>query len=42
MWRAQNPDGSLIYPNFVETLIAIRPMYWCARSAAACTSSASS
>jgi cytochrome c oxidase cbb3-type subunit I/II len=28
MWRATNPDGSLLYPTFVETLIAIRPMYW--------------
>ena len=27
MWRATNPDGSLTYPNFVETLLAIRPMY---------------
>jgi cytochrome c oxidase cbb3-type subunit I/II len=28
MWRAENPDGSLMYPTFVETLIAIVPMYW--------------
>ena len=28
MWRALNPDGSLMYPTFVETLEAIRPMYW--------------
>jgi len=28
MWRATNPDGSLLYPTFVETLVAIRPMYW--------------
>jgi len=27
MWRAVNPDGTLVYPNFVETLLAIRPMY---------------
>lgn len=27
MWRALNPDGTLMYPSFVETLIAIRPMY---------------
>jgi len=27
MWRALNPDGTLVYPNFVETLLAIRPMY---------------
>ncbi|MBW2402784.1 MAG: cytochrome C oxidase Cbb3 [Deltaproteobacteria bacterium] len=28
MWRAMNETGGLLYPNFVETLIAIRPMYW--------------
>jgi cytochrome c oxidase cbb3-type subunit I/II len=28
MWRAQGADGSLAYPTFVETLLAIRPMYW--------------
>lgn len=28
MWRALTPDGALLYPNFVETIIAIRPMYW--------------
>ena len=28
MWRAMNPDGSLMYPTFVETFIALRPMYW--------------
>ncbi len=28
MWRAVTPDGALQYPNFVETLDAIRPMYW--------------
>ena len=28
MWRAMNPDGSLMYPTFVETLLALRPMYW--------------
>ncbi|MFT3710330.1 MAG: cytochrome-c oxidase, cbb3-type subunit I [Archangium sp.] len=27
MWRALNPDGTLMYPSFTETLIAIRPMY---------------
>jgi cytochrome c oxidase cbb3-type subunit I/II len=27
MWRAANPDGSLVYPSWVETVIAIRPMY---------------
>ncbi len=28
MWRATNADGSLQYPIFVETIDAIRPMYW--------------
>ena len=28
MWRAQNEAGGLMYPNFVETLLAIKPMYW--------------
>ncbi|MDD9935056.1 MAG: cytochrome-c oxidase, cbb3-type subunit I [Myxococcales bacterium] len=28
MWRAENETGGLLYPNFVETLIAIRAMYW--------------
>ena len=28
MWRAQTDTGALQYPNFVETLIAIVPMYW--------------
>jgi len=27
MWRATNPDGTLVYPGWVETLVAIRPMY---------------
>jgi len=27
MWRATNADGTLVYPSFVETLLAIRPMY---------------
>src|SRR5581483_1844056 len=27
MWRAQGPEGGLLYPSFVETLLAIRPMY---------------
>jgi cytochrome c oxidase cbb3-type subunit I/II len=27
MWRAAAPGGGLAYPSFVETLIAIRPMY---------------
>src|SRR5688572_2966982 len=28
MGKAEGPGGGLMYPNFVETLIAIRPMYW--------------
>jgi cytochrome c oxidase cbb3-type subunit I/II len=28
MWRGQNADGSLLYPTFIETLLAIKPMYW--------------
>jgi cytochrome c oxidase cbb3-type subunit I/II len=27
MWRATNPDGSLAYPDFVETVKAIHPLY---------------
>ncbi len=27
MWRATTEDGALLYPNFVETVLAIRPMY---------------
>ena len=28
MWKGQNPDGSLLYPTFIETLLAIKPLYW--------------
>jgi cytochrome c oxidase cbb3-type subunit I/II len=28
MWRAENATGGLAYPSFIETVIAIRPMYW--------------
>jgi len=28
MWRAVDSDGALTYPNFVETVIALRPMYF--------------
>ena len=28
MWRATNESGALAYPNFVETIDAIRGMYW--------------
>ena len=28
MWRAENEGGGLMYPQFVETYLAIRPLYW--------------
>ena len=28
MWRAVSDTGGLLYPSFVETYLAIRPMYW--------------
>lgn len=28
MWKQFNPDGSLVYGNFLETLQEIIPMYW--------------
>ena len=28
MWRAENESGGLLYPSFVETLLALKPMYW--------------
>ena len=28
MLQAEDPSGGLVYPNYLETLIAIRPMYW--------------
>jgi cytochrome c oxidase cbb3-type subunit I/II len=28
MWRAMDDAGRLIYPNFIETVIKIVPMYW--------------
>lgn len=28
MWRAINKDGQLVYPNFMETVDKIVPMYW--------------
>ena len=28
MWRAEEAGGGLLYPNFVETLLAIKPLYW--------------
>lgn len=28
MWRAMDASGKLVYPNFIETVIKIVPMYW--------------
>jgi cytochrome c oxidase cbb3-type subunit I/II len=28
MWRAMDTTGRLIYPNFIETVVKIVPMYW--------------
>jgi len=28
MFQAEHEDGTLVYPRFLETLDAIRPMYW--------------
>lgn len=28
MWRAMDDAGKLVYPNFIETVIKIVPMYW--------------
>lgn len=28
MWKQFNPDGTLVYGNFLETLTNIMPMYW--------------
>ena len=28
MWRAVDTNGALVYPNFVETVTRILPMYW--------------
>ena len=28
MWRAFEPDGRLTYPDFIETVIRIVPLYW--------------
>ncbi len=28
MWRAFESDGRLVYPDFIETVIAIVPLYW--------------
>jgi cytochrome c oxidase cbb3-type subunit I/II len=28
MWQAEHSDGTLVYARFIETVDAIRPMYW--------------
>ena len=28
MWRAVDGSGRLVYPNFIETVVKILPMYW--------------
>lgn len=28
MWKQFNPDGTLFYANFLETVVEIMPMYW--------------
>ncbi|TXE17038.1 cytochrome-c oxidase, cbb3-type subunit I [Psychroserpens burtonensis] len=28
MWKQFNPDGTLVYGNFLETVTAIMPLYW--------------
>jgi cytochrome c oxidase cbb3-type subunit I/II len=28
MWRAVNKDGTLVYPDFIETVVRIIPLYW--------------
>ena len=28
MWRAMDPAGRLVYPDFVETVVKIVPLYW--------------
>lgn len=28
MWRAMNKDGTLVYPDFIETVVRIVPLYW--------------
>jgi cytochrome c oxidase cbb3-type subunit I/II len=28
MWRAMDESGKLVYPNFIETVVKIVPMYW--------------
>jgi len=28
MWRAVDKDGALVYPDFIETVVRIVPLYW--------------
>jgi cytochrome c oxidase cbb3-type subunit I/II len=28
MWRAMDKDGQLLYPDFIETVVRIVPLYW--------------
>jgi cytochrome c oxidase cbb3-type subunit I/II len=28
MWRAFEPDGRLVYPDFIETVLPLVPLYW--------------
>ena len=28
MWKQFNPDGTLVYGNFLETVTELIPMYW--------------
>ncbi len=28
MWQALNPEGKLVYPDFIETVMRIVPLYW--------------
>lgn len=28
MWRAVTPEGQLVYPDFIETVVRIVPLYW--------------
>ena len=28
MWSAIDANGKLVYPNFIETVVKILPMYW--------------
>jgi len=41
MWRAFDTTGRLQYPDFLETVTRLLPMYWSARSVDRSTSPAS-